>query len=214
MSAQEHIIALRALGYTGEDIGQALARNRSLVSQVERGKKPGHNLEAPLAALREFAEQNQGARLSEATAPRPEPRVTRSGTVARTRRRTSLTYAGGRSTTALVKRQGSRNGARGLAKQLHHAIENGDTIRTTLTFNRSVNVLTAGTSDGSKRGQHRGRAGLGGTVDLELDPDQLHDLLVAGESVSAALLAQAYEAGLIDASVTPQGLEAVELRTY
>lgn len=214
MSAQEHIIALRALGYTGEDIGQALARNRSLVSQVERGKKPGNNLEAPLAALRAFAESTPGARLSEASAPRPEPRVTRSGTVARTRRRTSLTYAGGRSTTALVKRQGSRNGGRGLAKHLHQAIEGGDTIRVTLSFNRNVEVISAGTSEGSGRGQHRGRAGRGGTVDMELDPSELEDFFEAGGSVSDALLAQAADAGLILRDVSAEGLEAIELRTY
>lgn len=77
-TARELIGDLLASGWTKAEIARKLGRNSSTLSQVEKGKKPGANLVAPLEALKNKA----------TSIPKPEQRKTKGGEVAKVRKST------------------------------------------------------------------------------------------------------------------------------
>ena len=74
-SAKDLIAKLVASGLTKAEISRRVGRNSSLITQIERGKKPGSNLVEPLAAI-----------LEKRPVPKPVARVTRSGAPAKVRK--------------------------------------------------------------------------------------------------------------------------------
>lgn len=71
-------------GFSKSRIGKAVGRDSSLISQIEKGKKPGSNLVGALGQLREKGKV-------ETAAPR---RTTKAGTVAKVRKGTLKTKTG------------------------------------------------------------------------------------------------------------------------
>lgn len=74
-SAKELIGKLVASGLSKAEISRRVGRNSSLISQVEKGKKPGSNLVEPLQAI-----------LEKRAVPKPVARLTKAGKPARVRR--------------------------------------------------------------------------------------------------------------------------------
>lgn len=74
-SAKELIEKLIASGMSKAEISRRVGRNSSLVSQIEKGKKPGSNLVEPLQAM-----------LEKRAVPKPIARLTKAGKPARVRR--------------------------------------------------------------------------------------------------------------------------------
>lgn len=209
MSTSAELLAdLLAGGLNYADVGKALGRNRSYVRQVAIGAKPGHGLTESLAALRERLAAGGADAAKTAAVPAPEARVTRAGRPARVRRPTTTGPKSGAWATSTVKRQGARNGAHGLAHAMHDADEAGQTLAVTVTFAKSVTVLRAY--------GHRGQAGRGGSVEMELGEagDVLDGLAAYDGNVTAYLIARMVERGDIASGVKTGQVEAVEMRRY
>lgn len=224
-TSQELIAELRAMGVNNAAIGQALGRDRSLVSQVSRGAKPGNNLTASLAELRDRlatvrpADPKAAAR--EATVTPPARRTKAGGGTARVRRPT--TQRAGHSTSSTVKRQGAQHGARGAGRALGEAIEAGASVAVTIQFSRAVTVSLPG-YDKNKRGA-KSKEGPGGRLVVALNPDQLatvEDELAGGATPGAAIAAAVIGEGYVYATgggqLTPAAavaaMQSIELRTY
>lgn len=194
-------------GLNYASIGRALGRDRSLIRQVGVGSKPGANLAASLAELRERVSR-VGKEAAAAPVTEPARRTTRAGTAARTRK--ALSYEGRGFATKTVKRQGSRSGGKSLAGMVQRAAAQGRSVAVTITFDKKVNVQAYGSSK-------RAKSGAGGSLDLALgDADEL--LEAAGDGITAHAVAVAYAGGYLSgvssAAEALAHVEAVELRSY
>lgn len=220
-TSRELIEALRARGVSNQAIATALGRDRSTISQVARGVKPGANLTGSLAELRDRLAQvdnpDRAARAAQ-VAP-PARRQTAAGKPARVRRPT--THKAGHSTTSTVKRQGAQHGAKGVGRALAGAIEDGATVAVTIKFSRAVTV-----SPPDSRGRKtKSRPGAGGILSAAFDPDaqdELAELLDAGATPGEAVAAVAISEGWIyptgGGGMTPadavRAMQSLELRTF
>lgn len=209
----EIVARLLAGGANYQTIGEALGVNRSLPRQWATGAKPGNNMRAALRAL----ERRLGG---EEPPPRGEPipearaverRTTRSGALARVRKPTTIR---GRSWTAsTVKRAGVKGGARGLGHPIADAAEDGRRLGATVSVDKQLSVQAYGTS-------RRGRAGAGGSVDLDLgDAAEVWDELQGryGGDVTAYLADQLAGRGLLSGPGMDNAaahLTEIELRTF
>lgn len=207
MSASGDIIRrLLDSGMSGQAIGEAIGRDRSLVSQVGRGLKPGANLEAALRAL----EGRQGG--AAGPVPAPPRRLRRSGRPANVRRPTTVR---GRSyATSTIKRQAAAGGGRQLMHAIHDAADDGRQVAATVSFDKAVTV-------NNTSGGRRGRTGKGGSVEMRIDmpADELADTITYeyGGSVTAYLVAEAIARGYVSgppAADMAGHVTAVELRQY
>lgn len=215
MSASGDIIRrLLGSGMSGQAIGEAVGRDRSLVSQVGRGIKPGANLEAALTAL-EARELGQVA----APVPAPPRRTTRTGRLAGVRRPTTIR---GRSySTATIKKQAAGGGGRALMHTVNEAADDGRSLSATISFDKSVTVVNSSprrtVAGATARG--RGKTGRGGSVEMQLDmpPEEVADTITYdyGGNVAAFLLAEAEARGYISGSADAGAhIAAIELRSY
>lgn len=203
-------------GLNYADIGQALGRDRSLVRQVGIGAKPGNNLRAALAELRDRlagvqAGRHQAARA--ATVPAPPRRQTAAGKPAAVRRRTR--HEGPHHSTQLVKRQASQHGATALGKALDRAADAGRQAAVTVGFDRAVTVTA------SSPGAKHARTGAGGSVEFKLgDAEEVREEVDQeyGGNFAAYVAAKAAEAGYIsgpaDERETVAHMTSLELRTF
>lgn len=210
----EIIRRLIASGLNMETIGQGISRNRSLVRQVSIGAKPGNNLRGALADLEtrlagvEPERRTSAARTAPVTAPPRRP--TKAGAPARVRKPT--THGGRAWATSNVKQQAARHGARGLARPLARAADDGMQVAVTVSFTRRVTV-----SEYSKG--RRGKAGPGGVLDFKLgDAGDVLDALGEGGNlaayVAAEALAQGYVSGVGDAGAVVANMLSIELRSF
>lgn len=198
MSASGDIVRrLLARGLTGQQIGQAIGRDRSLVSQVGRGRKPGANLEAALSELERRADA--GGPLGGVA--EPARRTTRSGRVARVRRPTRVGSDRWSSTT--IKSQAAASGGRALGRALTDAAEDGAEVVVTIVYAKSVVVLQGGSGK-------KGRPGPGGTVEMKVDADEFDGTA----SPLDWLNSMAEAAGYIPSGVRSNQVRTVELRTF
>jgi hypothetical protein len=204
---------LRRLGVNYQAIGEAVGRNRSLIRQVGIGAKPGNNLRDALAELRDrLAALAPGERTrASAAAPvtaAPARRTTASGREARLRQR--ITHGGrGRWSASNIKRQASRSGARSLGKVLESAADDGMDLAVTITFDRSVSVASYG------RGK-RGIPGAGGTLDVQLSPDEY---MASVLNPAAYMVSQALASGQLsghgnDPNAYVAHINSIELRAF
>lgn len=218
MSDSQLIIrGLLAQGVSQRAIGQAIGRDSSLISQVARGAKPGHNLRDALAALEtkigQAADRGQApaqaARTATVTAP--ARRTTKAGRPAGVRRATTKAGAWGQTTT--LKRQAVRGGAKAMGHALADAQDAGrGQVAATVSFDKRVNVQNTS-------GGRRGKTGRGGVVDMNLgDPAQVAAEVNAqhGGNFAEYVAAQAVQRGYIDADERQavQHMVSVELRGW
>jgi hypothetical protein len=149
--------ALMGHGLTGKDIGRAIQRNDSLISQVRRGIKPGTNLVPSLRTLLDEVQTRAevGGRLDvqdlAAATPEPARRMSKRGTTARVRQRVMITNAAsrpdGRPTfgTGDAGRQAARNGARLLGADVRAMAAQGHTkVYVSASFTKAVHVEQSG----------------------------------------------------------------------
>lgn len=196
---------LLAAGLSGQDIGAAISRDRSLVSQVSRGVKPGANLEGALADLERRV--SAGERPAPALVPEPPRRTTRTGRLAHVRRPTTVRGRGWASAT--VKKQAARKGGAALGHTIQEAADAGRSLSATISYDRHVTV-------NNTSGGRRGSTGRGGTVEMNLgDAATVADAVDGyNGNVAAYLHAEAAARGYIsgpgvDGART--GVEAVEM---
>lgn len=206
----EIIGRLVSSGLNMEQIGQAVGRNRSLVRQIMIGRKPGNNLRDALAQL-EGALAGQPAPaevIRETRVAKPAPRTTKAGKTARVRRPTTIRGRGWQTST--VRRQAARHGAHGMAHPIRDAAADGRDVAVTASFTKGVKV----NADYGRRG----RAGWGGTVEMNLgDAEQVQAEVddMYGGDFAAYVLDQAAARGHIDnPEAARRGLEAIELRAF
>lgn len=202
---------LRAAGLNFEDVGKALDRNRSLIGQISRGQKPGHNLRDALVELRDrLATVTPEARKAVAragTTTKPAQRTTKAGKVAHVRGKTTIR---GRSwASGNVRRQAARSGAKGLAKLAVEAAEAGMDLAVTVQFNKGVTV------QGYSKGK-RGRPGAGGILDCQLDPQ---DFDPQAESFTHWVIRSALRLGYLsghgeDVDKYVSRVESIEARAF
>ncbi len=147
MTSRELVEALLATGMSKSDIGKAVGRNSSTISQITREEKPkpARNLEAPLSAL---LANRRGAEVEVPAAPR---RLAKSGQLANVRRST----AGGR--TINVKAGSVRAGAKSIRNRLRGAAGDGQRVAWTVTYPPTVGV---GYDSGTTSHHHGGGAGV------------------------------------------------------
>lgn len=199
MSASTEIIRrLLERGLTGQAIGQAIGRDRSLVSQVGRGIKPGATLEGALSELERRVVAGERPAVTQA----PARRVTRAGTAAKVRRPTTIGKPG-RWRTSTIKRQAASSGGSSLARSLGEAADDGGTVKVTIVYDKSVIVIAGGSGK-------RGRPGPGGTVEMEVDPDDFDGTMSAVDWLNSV----AADAGYIGSDVKAGQVETIEMRVY
>lgn len=214
MSESSEIIRrLAASGVNYESIGQAVGRNRSLIRQVGIGAKPGNNLRDSLAALeaRLAGAGGEAANRAARSAPvaAPARRTTSRGALAKVRRPTTI--RGRAWTSSTVKQAGVRNGARGLGHPMADAAEAGQHLAATVTFSKRTKVEGLGSAGPKNK---RGRAGFGGSVDLDLGPaDEVWQSVREdfGGDVTEYILSECVGRGLVpnDAEIV-----GIDLRSY
>lgn len=216
----EAIARLLAAGLSGQDIGRAIGRDRSLVSQVARGVKPGTNLRDALGALERQVGGLAGRDAKQAArrgaVPEPPRRQTgppearRPANVRKPTTRTGRAWG-----TSTAKRQAVRAGAHGFGHPLADAADARRTVAVTVGTNAGLRINN--TSGGKVRGAHVGA----GAFDMQLGPaDQVWAEVQAqhGGNFSAYVAAQALERGLIsgvaDEREAVQHFTSLELRSY
>lgn len=198
MSESEAIIRrLLGQGLTGEQIGRAIGRDRSLVSQVGRGRKPGSNLAGALGEL----ERRVNAGMTAEGIAEPARRTTSSGRVARVRRRTTVRSKSGEWASVTTKQQATRSGT-ALDKQLRRAASLGLQAAADATMDTSVEVRFAYGRNGVE--------GSGGTVSVSLDP---HDYVESGMTPADYIAYRAAEEGQVEPGLGAN-VVTVELRVW
>lgn len=209
----EIIRRLVAGGLNQADIGRALGRDRSLISQVARGRKPGDNLRESLAQLesRLAGAADVRAAAKAATVTPPAPRTTRSGALARVRK--PVTIRGNNWTASTVKKTGVRGGARGLGHVLSDGADAGHQVAVTVSVDGQVAIEAYGNTG-------RGKAGLHGSADFLLgDAADVWASVQAdhGGDVTAYVAQHMADAGLVssgDVGNLAAHIVEIDMRTF
>lgn len=211
MSAQPSavsIAALRAAGLTYADIGRAVGRDKSLIRQIETGRKPGENLRDALAdvqtRLAAIPAKNARQAAREAAPVVVARRTSASGREARVRR--PVTVSGRSWQTSVLRRQASLGGAGGMLSPLRRAAADDREIAVTVTFAADVYV-----DSGSGK---RTTPGRGGSVEMKLGQaeDVLDALDASGQTFADYIAQAAHEAGYIGQA--DAGIEQIEMRAW
>ncbi len=205
------IQALRAAGLTYADIGRAVGRDKSLIRQVATGAKPGENMRAALAELRDrlTAAPNPRQAARESAPVQVERRTTAKGSTARVRRPVTVSGRGWQTSTA--RRQAASSGGRGMAGPLRQAARAGKSVAVTASFSTSVTVARAY--------GRRGVAGSGGTAEMNLGTaaevrEDMADRGYGPDEFSWYVLELLSERGDIAPDVDAADLTGLEMRAW
>lgn len=147
MSSQTEIQALRAQGFTDTQIGRAVGRDSSLISQIGKGAKPGRNLETALRSLVEA-----GARPGDKATVQPTARTGKGGAAARVRQSGKTALPGG---NVLVE---AKARGKNLLAQLRAAAKQGKGV----SFSAGVRRIKRYKDSQNVRGQEVSVFGKGG----------------------------------------------------
>lgn len=207
-SSKDVILRLKAAGLSGEQIGQAIGRDRSLISQIARGIKPGRNLTDSLLELE--ATQISGIPVKEAGQwiNQPARRLRKNGMLAGIREKQTH---GGRewATTNLGKQAASRPSQR-TTNRLHRQIQEADNAGhhagITVTFSQGVDVISSSPRNDAECGE--------GICQLRIRAHEISRRMDRGTTLGDAIIDILIERGAIRGAAGQQDIETIELRTY
>lgn len=207
-SSRDVILRLKAAGLSGEQIGQAIGRDRSLISQIARGIKPGRNLTDSLLELE--ATQISGISPKDAGQwiSQPARRLRKDGLLAGIREK--QTHAGRQWATTNLGKQAASNPAQRTTNRLHKQIREADhddhEAAFTVTFAPGVDVIASSPRNDIDCEQ--------GICRLRVRAREIRTRMDQGSTLGDAVVDILNERGAIRGAAGQQDIETLELRTY